>query len=413
MAVALAVIFAGTFAANAQELRDRERTLAASRRIADDLRRARLHYGPFYLLSSIQLSDIGYDQEFFIPTADEKSGFRFGISAPQRLYFTPNRKTYFSVDVTPQWSRFGGVSGHDQFGYRSRVDIQFLLNHVYTDVYAIKDNTLRADTGEFSSLLTRKADEVGVTGELKYSSRTSLTYTAAARKQTFPVSSKEFQPDVSVLLLDRSEHAYRTALVHRTFPLTSLIVAAEYAGYSFPQAVYKNSHRQYGGAGFVYDSGRTTARFEAGYSQLDFIRDTEKDFRGVVGNLGADHRMSDRWRVAAGVSRDLNFSVFAFNNYYIASRASASTQFVLTRRLSINAAWTGVQDDYDVPTLGSKRGGLVKRRDRMTFPSIGWTYTSAHHLSGGFDVGYLRRKSNFPINETDGIRLILHLSFTL
>src|SRR5437870_3280651 len=100
-AVGLCVFMAGGVAA--QELRDRDRTLAASRQIADDLRRARLHYGPFYLLSSIQLSDIGYDQEYFIPVSDTSSGFRFGVSAPQRLYFTPNRKTYFSVDVTPQW----------------------------------------------------------------------------------------------------------------------------------------------------------------------------------------------------------------------------------------------------------------------------------------------------------------------
>ena len=62
----------------AQELRDRDRSLAASRRVAEDLRKARMHYGPFYLLSSIQLSDIGYSQEFFVPTADDSSGFSFG-----------------------------------------------------------------------------------------------------------------------------------------------------------------------------------------------------------------------------------------------------------------------------------------------------------------------------------------------
>jgi hypothetical protein len=412
---ALAVVFlvAGTVAVEAQQVRDRDRTLAASRQIADDLRRARVHYGPFYLLSSIQLADIGYDEEFFIPVADTTSGFRFGLSAPQKLYFTPNRKTYFSAEVTPQWSRFGGNSKHDQTGYRGRADAQFLFNHLYLDAYGTKEDTLHADTGELASLVTRKNEEAGVAGELKYSSRTSLTYSALARTQAFPTGKDRFQPDVPINLLDRSEHAYRTALVHHTFPLTSLLLAAEYSGYSFPSAVFKNSHRRYGGAGLVYDSGRTTARVEAGYSHLDFIRIDQKDYKGAVGNFTLNHRLTDLWGVNAGGSRDLAFSIFFNNNYYISNRATIGTQYSLTRRLALTAGWTGIEDLYDIPVAGSKLGTVARRRDRMSFPMIGWTYTSPEHFSGGFDVGYLQRTSNFAIGETDGIRIILHLSLSL
>jgi hypothetical protein len=412
--MALTAIGAGTIAAHAQELRDRDRTLAVSRQIADDLRRARIHYGPFYLLSSIQLADIGYDEDFFMPVANTNSGFRFGLSAPQRLYFTPNRKTYLSASVTPQWSRFGGISAHNQTGYIARGDAQFLLNHLYLDVYVTKADALRADTGEISSLVTRKNREVGATGELKYSSRTSLTYAASVRSQAFPTSKDKFQPlDFPLNLLDRSEHSYRTALVHKTFPLTSLLLAAEYAGYAFPNATFKDSHRRYGGAGLIYESGRTTTRFEAGYSRLDFERPDQRDFKGVLGNLKIDHRVSDRWSLSGGASRDLAFSIFANNNYYVANRAAIITQYSLTRRLALNAGWTGAEDYYDVPAAGSKLGILARRRDRMYFPSIGWTYSSPNHFTGGFDVGYFKRSSNFPIGETDGIRLVLHLSLVL
>jgi len=410
---ALTVIVGGSGAAEAQELRDRDRTLAVSRQIADDLRRARVHYGPFYLLSSIQLADIGYDQDFFMPVADTSSGFRFGLSAPQRLYFTPNRKTFLSAAFTPQWSRFGGLASHNQTGYLARADAQFLLNHLYLDVYATKSDMLHADLGEISSLVTRKNSEIGAAGELKYSSRTSLTYSAAARSQKFPLSSNKFQPDFPVDLLDRNEHNYRTALVHKTFPLTSLLVAAEYAGYTFPNATFKDSHRRYGGAGFIYESGRTTSRFEAGYARLDFERPDQKDFKGAVGNLNINHRLSEHWSAGGSASRDLAFSVFKGNNYYVESRAAVSTQYTLTRRLSLTAGWTGAEDDYDIPTPGSKLGTVARRRDRMSFPSIGWIYSSPNHFTGGFDVGYFERTSNFPITETDGIRLVLHLSLSL
>jgi len=408
--LAVAITVVGALSVHAQDLRDRDRTLAASRRLSDDLRRARVHYGPFYLLSSIQLADIGYDQDFFVPVANN-AGFRFGLSVPTRLYFTPNRKTFFSVETTPQWSRFGGRNGRDQFGYHSRADAQFLLNHLYADVYVLGEDALRADIGEFSSLLTRKLKEVGANGELKYSSRTSMTYSAVTRSQTFPLS--KFQPEATVNLLDRSEHAYRLALVHKTFPLTSLLLASEYAGYSFPNAVFKNSHRRYAGAGLIYESGRTASRLEAGYARLDFIRANQKDFTGLVGSFNISRRASERWTVNAGAARDLTFSVFLNNNYYVANRANLGTQYSLTRRLALTSGWNVGEDIYDVPTAGSKLGTIARRRDRFSYPYIGWNYSSPFHFGGGFDVGYLERTSNFPIGETDGIRVVLHLSLNL
>jgi hypothetical protein len=414
---ALAFFAAGSIAVEAQELRDRDRTLAVSRKIAEDLRKARIHYGPFYLLSSIQLSDIGYDQEFFVPTADTSSGFSFGISAPHRLYITPNKKTYFSVDVSPQYARFerqqaGGKS--NQWGLKTRADVQLLLNHLYFDGYVMRNNELRADTGEIASLLTRRTEEIGATGELKYSSRTSFTYTALTRSQHFPIEEGTFQPDIPVNLLDRSEHTYRAGLVHKTFPLTTVTIAGEYSGYSFAEAVFKNSHRTYGGIGLAYQSGRTEVGVEGGYTQLDFIRANQKDFKGGTGGLSVRHRLTDRWRVQGGLARDLTFSVFADNNYFVANRGSISTEAVLTQRLSITAQYTLVENTYDVPTAGAKPDNRVAlRKDRISFPSVGFTYSAGNRLTGGVDVGYLTRKSNFPVDEVEGIRVILRLSLNL
>src|SRR2546430_1047000 len=77
-------------------LRDRERSFAVSQEIAADLRKAHFHRGPFYLLSTFQLSDIGYDSSFYVPTADRQSSFRFGVQAPTRLCFVPSKKTIYS-----------------------------------------------------------------------------------------------------------------------------------------------------------------------------------------------------------------------------------------------------------------------------------------------------------------------------
>ena len=388
-------------------LRDRERTLAASKLIATELQKARLRYGPFYLLSSIELSDIGYNQQFFVPATDQTSGISFGISAPQRVYFVPSKKTIYSLEATPEYFQFRKALDKRNFGFRTRADAQYLLNHLYLDVYAMRNRGVRAETGEIGRLVFVDVSEEGAAGELKYSSRTSLTYAAVVRSSEHP--SVELQPtDVAINLLDHAEHDYRVGVLHRTFPLTSLLAVAEESNYSFHNAVYKNSHRSYVGGGLQYDNGQSAFRLEAGPATLQFRRPDQRDFRGVLGNVSWNRLLSHRWAVNASGNRDLEFSVFADNNYYLIDRLSVSARHELTRSLEAHFGSVAGDDRYDIPSATNV--GLVKRRDKISFTSAGWLYTN-RRLTGGFDLGYYTRSSNVVALRANGFRLILRLAF--
>ena len=388
-------------------LRDRERAFSASHQIADDLRRAHFHHGAFYLLNTIQLSDIGYDSSFYVPTADRQSGFRFGVQAPTRLYVVPSKKTIYSIDVKPELSFFSRGSKRSTFGYQARGDAQYLLNHLYLDFYAQSADRLRADVSEIARLLTEKGYAVGLSGELKYSSRTTATFTATAQKNSHPVNA--VQPDLPVQLLDRSEHDYRAALHHKTFPLTSLFVSGEFSDYSFSDAVFKNGHRSFAGVGFVNDSGRAVNRFEIGAGKLDFRRPGQHDFQGALGNLSSTKKFGRVTVATLNASRDVDFSIFLNNNYYIADRFSARVAWDATHRLQLVVQDAIGRDLYETPVSGPH--GFLKRRDVFSFPSIGFTYSFARFRAGA-DIGYVRRTSNFDANLDHGIRILFRLSLT-
>ena len=405
VALVLCASARGVFAQNG--LRDRERAYSASKDIANDLRKAHFHHGPFYLLSTFQLSDIGYDSSFYVPTADRQSGFRFGIQGPTRLYIVPSKKTIYSIDVRPEWSFFSRGK-HNVFGYTARGDAQYLLNHLYLDFYAQNADQLRADVSEIARLLTEKTQSYGVSGELKYSSRTSVTFNAATLKNSYPLNA--LQPEgVPIEVLDRNGHNYRIAVNHKTFPLTSLFLTGEFSDYSFPNAVFKNGKRSFVGAGFLNDNGRTVTRFEAGPGKLDFFRPGQHDFEGTLGNLTSSRKIGRSTTATIGASRDLDFSVFLFNNYYIADRMSAALAWDATRRLTITLQGSLGRDLYETPVNGPH--GFLKRKDVFSFPSIGFTYGFAR-LRGGMDIGYVNRTSNFDVNLDHGIRLLFRLSFT-
>jgi len=403
------VLCAQASAALAQNgLRDRERALSASQEIAADLRKAHFHHGPFYLLSTFQLSDIGYDSSFYVPTADRQSGFRFGIQAPTRLYFVPAKKTVYSIEFRPEYSFFRSGGKRNVFGYAARADAQYLLNHLYIDVYAQNTDQLRADVSEIARLLTERAQSYGVSGELKYSSRTSATFNAATLKNSYPLTA--LQPDgVPVQLLDRNGHNYRIALNHKTFPLTALFIAGEYSDYSFTDAVFKNSRRTFAGGGFVNDNGRAVTRVEIGAGKLDFFRPGQHDFQGALGNLSSSKKFGRSTTGTLSASRDVDFSLFLFNDYYIADRFSAGLAWDATRRLQLTLQGAIGRDLYETPVSGPH--GFLKRRDQFSFPSIGFTYGFAR-LRGGMDVGYVNRTSNFDVNLDHGMRLLFRLSLT-
>jgi len=193
------------------------------------------------------------------PDCDRQSGFRFRRPGATRLYIVPSKKTIYSIDVRPELSFFKNGGKRDEFGYRARADAQYLLNHLYLDVYAENADQLRADVAEIAHLLSERATNYGVTGELKYSSRTSATFNAAALKTLYPLD--KIQPNlIPVALLDRKGHNYRIAFNHKTFPLTSLFLTGEFSDYSFTNASYKDGRRSFVGAGFLHDSGRTVTR---------------------------------------------------------------------------------------------------------------------------------------------------------
>jgi len=392
-----------------QNMRDRDPNLDATRELYEQLQQANFHSGPFYLWSRFRISDAGFSESGYVPTGEHGNGLTLAVEAPQRFFFVPRKKMIFTVDVVPGYSFFQSDEGEGQFNYSARADAHFLWNHLYLDVYGARADQLRAHVADINRLATAREDEVGIASEWKYSSRTSGIVNVRYRNTSYPTD--RYQPEINspqndfnpINLLDRNERNARVSFNHKTFPLTSLFASAEVSDYGFRFATYKDSRRTWYGAGFNYNSGRTNIRGEAGPLKLEFEDATQRDFTGVGANLDVS-RVNGRWTYVASASRDLGFSVFAANNYYIANKLSGGIDYAATRRLTLrtNAVWE--RDEYDVQVRGNDR------EDEVVFTSVGFNY-AIRRVRAGVDVGWYERDSTFGGDVDSGIRYVLHLSF--
>lgn len=391
-----------------QKLRDRDRGLAGAKKLASDIEQANYHRGQFYLLSRIRISDAGFSEGGYVPTGDQSGGLSFSVEAPQRIYFVPRRKTVFSVEAIPGYSFFREGERNNQFNYLLRGDAHLLLNHVYLDAYALRADQLRAHVADLNRLATAREEEIGVVGELKYSSRTSAQFALASRKTNYPTN--RFQPiaqpatNIPLQVLDRREKNARLSLLHKTFPRTSFFASGELSNYDFVNKKAYRSRRTYYGGGLSYDGGRTQVRLEAGPMKLDFDDPAMHDFSGITAQLRAN-RGNGRWTYTVGADRDLGFSVFRDNAYYISTAAFMGIDYVATRKLTLHARTAAERDDYDTTVLGRDR------RDDISFTSTGFTY-GLRRVRFGADVGWYERSSTAFGDEASGIRYVLRLSLT-
>lgn len=389
-----------------QRLRDRDPDLEASKKLAAELQQANFHWGSFYLLSRFRITDAGYSEASGLPAGSQAGGLSLSVDAPQRLYYVPHKKTIFTLELTPGYSFFNATDDdrRTQFNYLVRADAHFLFNHLYLDVYGLREDQLRSHVADINRFVTVRSDETGVAGEWKYSSKTSALFNLRLRETTFPRD--RFQPEnIPVDLLDREEKNGRLSLMHKTFPLTSLFVSAERSDYEFKSPVsFKDARRTWVGAGAAYNSGRAMLRLEAGPLKLEFQDPQARDYTGVTASLQGV-RTTSRQTYSLAADRDLGFSLYAGNHYFIATTLRAGVSHSATRRLTLRLNSTLEQDDYDVPVNGRER------QDQISFHSVGFIY-AFRRLNIGADVGWYERTSTIDAEEDAGIRTVLLLSFT-
>lgn len=409
----IAIVFAAVvlpflaYGQQQQTLRDRDPDLEAAKKLAEDRQQANFHYGPFYLLSRLRLADAGYSQDTGVPTGDQ-GGLSLSVEAPQRLFLVANKKTIFTFEVVPGYTFFSG-DRDNQLNYSARADAHLLFNHLYLDIYALRADQLRAHVADLNRLATTAENEVGVSGEVKYSSRTSGVFTLRQRDTRYPLD--RYQPEITpdsdfnpIQLLDREERHGRGSITHKTFPLTSLMVSGEVSNYTFDVASYRDSRRTWFGGGALFNNGRTQVRIEAGPVRLDFADPKQPDYSGVTGSIEA-RRTRGRWAYRAAAERDLGFSIFASNNFYVATSATVGIDYSATSKLLLRANVAGERDEYDTPVDGKVR------TDDITFTSVGALYTVRRIRFGG-DIGWYDRESTYGGDTDSGIRYVLHLSFT-
>lgn len=392
------------------EARDRETRLRGRDAVQNDLNRSQLRFGPFYLYSTFEIGELGYDENLYAPTQEERADFTISVSAPQRLYFVPSRKFVLSADVRPGYVWYQEAEDARHWNLRYRGDVHLLFNRMYSDFYYEKADERRRDLSELNFLVDLDSQQVGNDTEIAVSSRTNILTGVVFREIEYPNAEGTAFDFDQVSDLNRDEARYSAALRHKTFPLTSTEIGVAREIYEFEDDE-RDGERDQAWVGATRSTGRSTLRAEIGAARLDYRDVSKKDYSGPLGFVSYEFSPRRRWVGTLTGRRDLIFSVFAENQHFAADRLATSFTLPATRYFDLRFLGEAGRNTYFVPSFDEVDRINKRREDDILYGSVGFT-TRLSRLAFGLDVGRFQRTSNFARFSEDGIRLVLRLSLT-
>jgi hypothetical protein len=210
-------------------------------------------------------------------------------------------------------------------------------------------------------------------------------------------------------LLSRTESSTTLRFTHRIFGRTRLVFDAAQLHHDFQSDVPPpDAHGNTPPVGSFHDAreSRALAGFEVdrgGFLSGDLrfgITDfkprvaTELATQTMVGAATLNWRLGGRVALATAYDRDLYFSIYGSNLYFIQSHGEVECVFYLNRVLALDAGYGRYWLNY--PRLGTEE----PRSDEIRTPKGGLRFRIANRTVARLSVANWARSSNVPNNNT-------------
>ncbi len=232
---------------------------------------------------------------------------------------------------------------------------------------------------------TPRGSAVGLTGStLHYQYQNDLLPEASSTTST---------------VLNRKENNVRFEIYRPAGPESSYFMNVGYTDYAFdyPQTRNRDSYSYQANAGLRLPLlGRARGLLSLGYKFFRPRDEQREKFSGLVGNTSLDYRFG-RFGLRFQLVRDVFFSYYTDNLYFIDSRLGAGLSFYFLRNIRLGYDFSAGWGDYVGTFLVRLADGSsqeIERKDRY-FRHVGsLVYRIQRNTGVGLRVDYFRRDSN-------------------
>jgi len=371
--------------------------------IREITQRARWHLGPFRIYPTIQLRNVGYDDNVYRKREEDNpiSDYTATLSPQFRVYLLFKNWIILTFSENPEYVYFIKEKRERSFNNSYSPGIKFLLFHrfVLSGNYLYQRRRRRA-----SSEFDVRAHETikSYIGSFFYETArgTSFGFSGGERKISYEDITIPGEEIYLSRLLNRKEKSGNFELYYRVLSESYFFIIGGYTVYQFEKLESRwrdsFSYQVYSGIRFPL-LGRIRGTFSLGYKRLIPKQKWRSSFGGLVGNTSLDLRIR-RFSFRILYNRDCRFSYWTNNVYFLENRYGAGISFYLTRFLRLDYDFSYGENNYpEKMTVRMPEGNYqeIKRQDFYRIHTIGFAVRIIRSTGVGIRYNYWQRESNF------------------
>lgn len=370
------------------------------------------HFGPFRIQPSLVISNAGVDSNIFYSPAEPIKDFTITAGPAATIYVPIHRKFVLSLYGSPQYIWYSKTEQERTWNYYLNGAAQLSLKNIFFSL-----------EGNYSDARERWNTEIDIRPRRKEKGYGGSVLVKVAWKTSFSLGYRTVKYDYESVVygdsfdvrerLNRQESYANFSLFYQASTQRRFFLDFEYGFYQFDFATQAaigdaRSGAAYAGLEFSRLGRRVRGRVRIGYKKYDVRAVDGPDYQGVVGDSQLWIRLAKPFVIRGSYVRDVRFSLWYDNPYYLESRPGAGVSLYPLRFLRLDYDYSLGRNRY--PVVGGG-GPDVKRLDDFTIQSAAVYFRIKKTVALGFIASWWTRKSNLAAEDDKRTFFGLNLTY--
>ncbi|MBE3119803.1 MAG: outer membrane beta-barrel protein [Candidatus Atribacteria bacterium] len=357
-------------------------------------------FGPFRIQPSLVISNAGVDSNLYYSTNEPIKDYTVTAGPAAILYVPIHRKFVLSLYGSPQYVWYSKTDRERTWNYYFSGAAQLSLKNVFFSLEGIYSDARERWNTEIDIRPRRKEEGYGGSVLVKTSRKTSVSLGYRTVKYNYESVVYGDSFDVRERL-NRQESYANFSFFYQASTQRRFFLDFEYGQYEFDFAIQaaigdSRSAAAYAGLDLSRLGRRVRGRIRVGYKKFDIRNPEVPDNGGVVGDSQLSVRLAKPFVIRGSYVRDVRFSLWYDNPYYVESRPGAGVSLYLLRFLRLDYDYSVGRNRY--PVVGGG-GPDVKRLDEYSIHSAAVYFRIKKTVALGFIASLWTRNSNLETED--------------
>jgi hypothetical protein len=369
------------------------------------------HFGPLLIQPSLVISNAGVDSNVFYTPSNPVRDFTLTAGPAATFYLPVRRKLVLSVYGSPQYVWYSKSERERTWNYFLNGAAQLNLKNVFLSLEGVYSDARQRWSTEIDIRPRRK--ETGYGGSILVNLAHRTSFGLGLRTVKYDYESIDYEGSFNIRERLNHQATYATtSMYYRIDEGRRFFLDLEYGRFDYEfatQATLRDaeSYSVFGGLEFSELGRRIRGLIRLGYKQYD-VRDADStDFKGLVGDTRLSLRVSTLLTVRGSYLRDVNYSLWFGDSYFILTRPGAGLSLYVLPFLRLDYDYSKGKNKY--PVAGGEDEDQA-RLDIYDTHSGGLYFRIMENTGLGFVVSWWKRDSN--IDGQDDERMFYGLNLT-